>query len=353
MVWVKVDDDFPQHPKARKAGPVGMALWLAGLCYSSHYLTDGLVPVEVLSGLLPLEKKEMTRTVDKLVFSGLWSVAEGGYEIHDYLQYQMSKQEVLMQRQVAQRRGAMNRDVNLTAAIRSRDGDHCRYCGITVNWKDRKSPTGGTYDHVVPISKGGDESLANIVVACRGCNMSKGPRTPEEANLILLLSGQDLAGINPGSSRNQPQNPDKTPTPIPTPEEQNPPIGPPLPEQGTAPAKRRGSGIPSNWTPSETLATWGNTKHPTVDLEAATEEFLNHAEDKGRTTKSIEAAWRNWIIKAEEWGPHKPGTTLALSNGNGRSQNQINADAVARRHGLNPRDTDPFGTAPNEPWRTL
>lgn len=45
---------------------------------------------------------------------------------------------------------------------------------------------------------------------------------------------------------------------------------------------------------------------------------------------------------------------LAPTNGHnpGRSQNQLNADAVARRYGLNPRDTDPFGTAPDEPWRT-
>ncbi len=136
--------------------------------------------------------------------------------------------------------------------------------------------------------------------------------------------------------------------------EQNPLVGPPLPEQGTASAKRRGSGIPTNWTPSETLTTWANAKHPTVDLEAATEGFLNHAADKGRTTKSTDAAWRNWIIKAEDWGPHKPGAQLALTNGHHphRDPNQANADAVARRMGMNPADTDPFGTAPDELWRT-
>lgn len=50
-------------------------------------------------------------------------------------------------------------------------------------------------------------------------------------------------------------------------------------------------------------------------------------------------------------------TGMTTTNGNGhhpgRSQNQINADAVARRMGYNPADTDPFGTAPDEPWRTL
>jgi hypothetical protein len=144
MVWVRVDDDFPQHPKARKAGPVGMALWLAGLCYSSHYLTDGLVPVEVLSGLLPLEKKELTRTVDKLVFSGLWSVAEGGYEIHDYLDYQSSRTEVLTERERV-RKWRENKKRTRTEPVRNDDapGAVQRPTPTPIPSTKNKSPSGG------------------------------------------------------------------------------------------------------------------------------------------------------------------------------------------------------------------
>jgi len=76
-------------------------------------------------------------------------------------------------------------------AVRERDGDNCRYCGIIANWNDRKGPTGATYDHVDPT---GPASLDNIVVACRACNSKKGFKTPTMAGLVLLQvqSGADL-----------------------------------------------------------------------------------------------------------------------------------------------------------------
>lgn len=72
------------------------------------------------------------------------------------------------------------------ALVRDRDGDACRYCGITANWHDRKGPTGATYDHVDPT---GPASPENVVVSCRGCNSRKGFRTPEMAGLVLIQIG--------------------------------------------------------------------------------------------------------------------------------------------------------------------
>jgi hypothetical protein len=36
MGWVKIDDMFARHPKAMRAGPLGIALHVAGLCYCSQ-----------------------------------------------------------------------------------------------------------------------------------------------------------------------------------------------------------------------------------------------------------------------------------------------------------------------------
>jgi 5-methylcytosine-specific restriction endonuclease McrA len=60
-----------------------------------------------------------------------------------------------------------------------RDHYTCQYCG--------NKPSFGqlTMDHVVPVVKGGTKSWENIVTACRGCNLRKGGRTPEEANMRL------------------------------------------------------------------------------------------------------------------------------------------------------------------------
>src|SRR2546427_8303262 len=39
-----------------------------------------------------------------------------------------------------------------------------------------------TFDHVVPIAKGGRKTWENIVTACWRCNNKKSGRTPEEAD---------------------------------------------------------------------------------------------------------------------------------------------------------------------------
>jgi hypothetical protein len=50
-----------------------------------------------------------------------------------------------------------------------RDGLWCRYCGVYAN--------GGFHlDHVYPVSKGGETTIANMVVACPPCNLRKSNR---------------------------------------------------------------------------------------------------------------------------------------------------------------------------------
>lgn len=57
---------------------------------------------------------------------------------------------------------------NLRAVVYKRDGRRCRYCGRDC------SPTELSLDHVVPLSRGGKSTLANLVTACRGCNRTRG-----------------------------------------------------------------------------------------------------------------------------------------------------------------------------------
>jgi 5-methylcytosine-specific restriction endonuclease McrA len=59
-----------------------------------------------------------------------------------------------------------------------RDGHTCQYC--------RKSGEDMTLDHVIPRSRGGQDTWENIVVACVRCNVNKGNRTPKEAEMRLL-----------------------------------------------------------------------------------------------------------------------------------------------------------------------
>jgi 5-methylcytosine-specific restriction endonuclease McrA len=65
-------------------------------------------------------------------------------------------------------------------SILERDRSICQYCGARLPRSQL------TVDHVLPQSRGGGECWENLVVACMPCNVRKGNRTPEEANMPLL-----------------------------------------------------------------------------------------------------------------------------------------------------------------------
>ena len=60
----------------------------------------------------------------------------------------------------------------------------CEYCGA----KFTRRPT---RDHIVPVSAGGSNTLANIALVCRACNMRKGGWTPDR----LLLWAERISAI--------------------------------------------------------------------------------------------------------------------------------------------------------------
>lgn len=61
-----------------------------------------------------------------------------------------------------------------------RDNNTCGYCGVKAYGEDI------THDHIIPRSKGGEDSWMNAIAACRKCNGKKDNRTPQEAGMTLL-----------------------------------------------------------------------------------------------------------------------------------------------------------------------
>lgn len=59
-----------------------------------------------------------------------------------------------------------------------RDGQLCAYCGAHAT----------TIDHVLPRSRGGQNTWTNLVACCRSCNCRKGDRTPEEMRWKLRFT---------------------------------------------------------------------------------------------------------------------------------------------------------------------
>ncbi len=88
MAWVKIDDQFTDHPKAADAGPLGIAMQVAGLCYANRHLTDGFISHKVAARLLdftgiavdglPVHWQDV---VGSLCLSGWWWPIDGGWQI--------------------------------------------------------------------------------------------------------------------------------------------------------------------------------------------------------------------------------------------------------------------------------
>ena len=72
-------------------------------------------------------------------------------------------------------------DVRLSRRnIFARDKNVCQYCG------ERFTRSELSIDHIIPRSRGGQDTWENLVLACTACNLKKRDRTPEEAQMPLI-----------------------------------------------------------------------------------------------------------------------------------------------------------------------
>ena len=101
MSWVKLDDGFYDNAKILRVGLTAAGLYVAGLSYAGRKLTNGFLPdvaVTMLGG------DASTSLPGRLVDAGLWRPVEGGYQIHDYLDYNPSAAQVKAARNAAKTR---------------------------------------------------------------------------------------------------------------------------------------------------------------------------------------------------------------------------------------------------------
>jgi hypothetical protein len=110
MSWVKLDDAMGDHRKVKRAltkSRPAVALHFLGILHCSRYLTDGFVEDEYVAEVLPAREREPA--LDALVQQGLWTVVDGGYAIHDYLEHNPTREKVLAQRAADAARKARGR----------------------------------------------------------------------------------------------------------------------------------------------------------------------------------------------------------------------------------------------------
>jgi len=179
MSWVRIDDHATEHPKMLEAGMKACALWLSCLCYCSRELTDGFVTV---SAMRKMGGRAWKVLAQRLLDVRLLECDGEDYRVHQYLDYQLSAEEVRRQRdrkyEAKRNRRARTHGAGGTlsrvewSAIVARHDGRCVYCGQAL--------PDLTQDHAIPLSRGGRHEGSNVVPACRSCNSRKHTKTADE-----------------------------------------------------------------------------------------------------------------------------------------------------------------------------
>lgn len=105
MGWAKFDDQFSDHPKVVAAGPMAELLAMRAIIYCARYETDGMIQAEQLPRLA-LGIASPKKQVAALVRVGLWDEVDGGWMVHDFLDYHPSAKRRDQEREEARQRMA-------------------------------------------------------------------------------------------------------------------------------------------------------------------------------------------------------------------------------------------------------
>ncbi len=139
MAWARIDDAFFNHPKVRKAGKDAVIFHMAALCHSNAFTTDGFIANDMLE-LIAVQafQRKANGLADRLVECGLWDRIEGGYLIHDYLEYNYSKQQV---EEIKSKRSAAGKQGGRPTVSKTEPNEKQNESKIKANAKQNESHT--------------------------------------------------------------------------------------------------------------------------------------------------------------------------------------------------------------------
>ena len=235
MSWVRLDDHMSEHPKVIAAGPLAAWLHVCALQYASRNLTDGFIPRRAVPTLVNFDGVSVCvasisgglagvgddvhaeALAEILVEVGLWERVDRGYQIHDYLQFQPSKESILAQRrQNAERQATWRGRQHQAENNAPRNG----VTNAATNAVTNGPVTGAPYPVPVPLSTsspentpegkeggvGGDASAA-AAAPSKPRAVSKPNRVSEvidalrEQGLDVALSKRDMAEVKGSTAK--------------------------------------------------------------------------------------------------------------------------------------------------------
>jgi len=244
MTWFKLDDGFHCHPKVLEAGNEAVGLFSRCGSWSSQQLTNGFVPTSIA---LLYGGRDL---VAALVEAGLFVPVDGGWVMHDYLDYNPSKDQVQADRAAAADRQKRARE-RAKAAREAKESAWARHAvthsvthGVTTGVTDADS-------HAVTESVG----------AVTSDDVADG--LWEDFNSHAVTPPVSHTDVTPGVTV-PPTRPDPTRS-LPT-------------EEKATTAPKRGTRIPEDFASTLTpqMIDWARAECPLVDIHREAEKFVDY-----------------------------------------------------------------------------
>jgi hypothetical protein len=101
---LKFDDQFPIHRKVHGLTDAAFRLHVEAIFWCARNLTDGFIAQDDLGSVSRFRRPE--GYVAELVRRGAWDIADGGWMIHGYLEWQQPRSKVLQVREERRKAGA-------------------------------------------------------------------------------------------------------------------------------------------------------------------------------------------------------------------------------------------------------
>lgn len=122
MAWVKLDDKIFLNRKFAEASDGARLTYLAGLTYVAQAESDGRIAAAAVAIVAAYARQaDPSAVVAELVRLRLWEAVEGGYEIHDYLAYNPSREALEAERKRKRDWAASHSGANSASSGRSSD----------------------------------------------------------------------------------------------------------------------------------------------------------------------------------------------------------------------------------------
>lgn len=198
MVWGKFDDKYAEHPKVQAAGEWAAWVNVKAVLWSCKFLTDGFVPEPVALQLAVGPGQKARAVIERLIQpyhgrSGLWEQVDGGYKVHDFLDYNPSKEAIEAERQANRDRASKARQsrrdyASSTGALQPDSGRNSPAVTVTrpVPSQTRPSPSSPPTPSPAPGAPGEMGESGN-----GGAHLS--PETDEEREMYRHLTGMGQA----------------------------------------------------------------------------------------------------------------------------------------------------------------